>query len=351
MFTNLNLTDMETCYKMIRTDVMKSITIEQNRFGFEPEITAKLARMNLHIYEVGISYSGRSYAEGKKIGWKDGLKAVWCIVKYSRGRYRDYGRETLQTLSGFNQYSQWMYSRVRRHMGNRVMEIGCGIGNNLENLASSPDTEIILTDYRQDYLQELKDSYKQQDRLSFYLYDATTDASPELKAHAPDTIVMFNVLEHIQQDELALSNLFNLVQPGGRLIVLVPAFQALYCKIDENLEHFRRYSMKELQDKMARAGFQIVDSFYFNAVGAAGWFVAGKILRASQIKEGHVKGQKVMMPIARAVDGLHLPIGLSVVCVGRKADSAQTGDSHSNASTGQEQNGNGDADVSQAVAQ
>lgn len=85
MFTNINLTDMETCYKMVRTDIMKQIQIEQNRFGFEPEITAKLARMNIRIYEVGISYSGRSYAEGKKVGWKDGFKALWCIVKYGMG--------------------------------------------------------------------------------------------------------------------------------------------------------------------------------------------------------------------------------------------------------------------------
>ncbi len=81
-FTNLNLTDMETCYKMFRTDLLRRIHLEQDRFGFEPEITAKIARLRCRIYEVGISYSGRDYAEGKKIGWKDGLAAVWCIVKY-----------------------------------------------------------------------------------------------------------------------------------------------------------------------------------------------------------------------------------------------------------------------------
>jgi glycosyltransferase involved in cell wall biosynthesis len=83
MFTDLNLTDMETCYKVFRTPVIKSIDIEESRFGFEPEITAKIARRGLRIYEVGISYSGRTYDEGKKIGWKDGVRAVWCIVKYN----------------------------------------------------------------------------------------------------------------------------------------------------------------------------------------------------------------------------------------------------------------------------
>ena len=83
MFTDLNLSDMETCYKVFRREVIQRMTIEEDRFGFEPEITAKLAREQLQIYEVGISYAGRTYAEGKKIGWRDGMRAVVCIVRYS----------------------------------------------------------------------------------------------------------------------------------------------------------------------------------------------------------------------------------------------------------------------------
>ena len=82
-FTNLNLTDMETCYKVFKRDVLQRITVEENRFGFEPEITAKVAKLRVRIYEVGISYAGRTYEEGKKIGWKDGVRAMWCILKYN----------------------------------------------------------------------------------------------------------------------------------------------------------------------------------------------------------------------------------------------------------------------------
>ncbi len=82
-FTDLNLSDMETCYKAFRSEVIKSINIRENRFGFEPEVTAKIARKNLRIYEVGISYYGRTYSEGKKIGWKDGVRAIYCILKYN----------------------------------------------------------------------------------------------------------------------------------------------------------------------------------------------------------------------------------------------------------------------------
>lgn len=82
-FTNINLTDMETCYKAFRIEIIKGISIEENRFGFEPEITAKVAKLRCRIYEVGISYHGRTYSEGKKIGWKDGFRAIWCILKYN----------------------------------------------------------------------------------------------------------------------------------------------------------------------------------------------------------------------------------------------------------------------------
>jgi glycosyltransferase involved in cell wall biosynthesis len=83
IFTNLNLTDMETCYKLFRREIIQSINIEENRFGFEPEITAKIAKLHCRIYEVGISYYGRTYEEGKKIGWRDGVRAIYCILKYN----------------------------------------------------------------------------------------------------------------------------------------------------------------------------------------------------------------------------------------------------------------------------
>jgi len=83
MLTNLNLTDMETCYKVFRREIIEQLSIEEDRFGFEPEITAKISRLNCSVYEVGISYDGRTYKEGKKIGWRDGIRALWCIIKYN----------------------------------------------------------------------------------------------------------------------------------------------------------------------------------------------------------------------------------------------------------------------------
>src|SRR5579872_4590268 len=132
MFCNLNLTDMETGYKVFRTDLLKSIPIRSNRFGFEPEITMKCAKRKLRIYEVPISYHGRTYEEGKKIGWKDGLKALGVILKFwliDDLYATPYGRAFLNNLTGTPQYLSWLARVLRPHVGDTVLEVGAGIGN------------------------------------------------------------------------------------------------------------------------------------------------------------------------------------------------------------------------------
>jgi len=132
MFTNLNLTDMETCYKMFRREVVQSITIESKRFGIEPEITAKLARRGYRIFEVPISYYGRTYEEGKKIGLKDAFSALWTIVRHSLREAEDprnVGHVTLARMGRLEPYNRWLADRFRGALGGRVLEIGAGFGN------------------------------------------------------------------------------------------------------------------------------------------------------------------------------------------------------------------------------
>src|SRR4249920_1394970 len=132
MFCNLNVTDMETCYKVFRTDLLKSIPIRSDRFGFEPEVVMKSAKRRLRIYEVPISYHGRTYEEGKKIGWKDGLKALGVIFKFwiiDDLYAAPYGRGVLNNLTGTPQYLSWVSHKLRPHVGDSVLEVGAGIGN------------------------------------------------------------------------------------------------------------------------------------------------------------------------------------------------------------------------------
>src|SRR5579885_1508506 len=132
MFCNLNLTDMETCYKVFRTDLLKSIPIRSDRFGFEPEIVMKSAKRKFRIYEVPISYNGRTYEEGKKIGWRDGLKALGVILKFwliDDLYAAPYGRGVLNNLTGTPQYLSWLAWKLRPFVGDNVLEVGAGIGN------------------------------------------------------------------------------------------------------------------------------------------------------------------------------------------------------------------------------
>jgi len=132
MFTNLNLTDMETCYKMFRREVVQSLQVESRRFGIEPEITAKVARRGYRIYEVPISYHGRTYEEGKKIGWKDAFSALATIVKYGLRESEDprnVGHVTLTRMARLEPYNRWLVSRFEHALGRRILEIGAGFGN------------------------------------------------------------------------------------------------------------------------------------------------------------------------------------------------------------------------------
>ena len=149
MFTNLNLTDMETCYKVFRREVLQSMTIESHRFGIEPEITAKVARRGYRIYEVPISYYGRTYDEGKKIGWKDAFSALWTIVRHSVRETEDpknVGHVTLARMAKLEPYNRWLADRFRRALGKRVLEIGAGFGNMTRQLTGRERELVVASD-------------------------------------------------------------------------------------------------------------------------------------------------------------------------------------------------------------
>ncbi len=319
MMTNLNLSDMETCYKMFRSDVLKSINIQENRFGLEPELTAKIALKNLRVYEVGISYEGRTYAEGKKINWKDGVRAIWCILKYSRGRYADVGKGTLARLEEFPQYNVWIHSLLKDHIGENVLETGSGTGAMAPYLTGKE--KIVLSDQRGEYLDILRKRYADRPEVEVAEFDLDEDPSGQIASRKFDTVMCLNVLEHIKEDRDTLKRFYDLLSSNGRLVLLVPAHQALYCKIDQRLDHHRRYNRKDLIDKLKEAGFTVERIKRFNPLGAIGWFGAGKILRSSRIGSGHVKIHRWLSPLAKLFHAMSfIPFGLSYITVARKID-------------------------------
>ena len=185
--TNLNLTDMETGYKAVRADFAKSIVIRSNRFGIEPELTAKLARMRARIYEVPISYSGRSYWEGKKIRWTDGVSALWTILKYGvlvdDQDNVDPGYQTLVRLSRAEKYNRWLFGQLAPHLGQRVLEIGAGIGTLTRYMAGR---ELVLaTDINARYLRILANTFERHTRVEVQPLDLADFDPAALAALSP----------------------------------------------------------------------------------------------------------------------------------------------------------------------
>jgi SAM-dependent methyltransferase len=339
-FTNLNLTDMETGHKMFRREVVQNLVLENDRFGFEPEVTAKLAKSPCVLYEVPIAYNGRTYAQGKKITWRDGMAAIWHILKYNLFRSPqasarkpwheipglaappetpDHVEDTLSVLADADRYNKWIFDRIKPFLGRRVVEIGSGIGNFTGTLAATESTHVVATDTSPTYLQRLCDRFEQRGRLTTELWDLNHAPSERMRESA-DSAVCLNVLEHIADDVRAMRNIFAALGPAGCLIVLVPAHRWLYGTLDENLGHVRRYSRQELRQKLEEAGFVVERTFWINAIGMLGWFTSGRVLKRQVIQSGQVKLFEIIVPLARLVDGLITPLvgGLSLICIARK---------------------------------
>jgi glycosyltransferase involved in cell wall biosynthesis len=323
MCTNLNLTDMETCYKAFRSDIFKSIPLRSQRFGIEPEVTAKLARLGVRLYEVPISYHGRTYAEGKKINWRDGLNALWVIFRERLLGARDlsHGHRTLDSIRPLQRYHRFLWNTVSDAAGDEVVEIGSGIGNITQFLLRKE--RVWATDVGSDYLRGLRARYEGRPNVEVLQLDLTKPLSEDnagaLAARA-DTAVAFNVVEHIEDDGQALRTIRATLKPGGRLLLLVPAHPFAYGALDEELEHFRRYTRAGLESLVRDCGFDVESTTRVNAPGLLGWWFNGRVLRRRHVPSFQAKINNLVVPLLRLERALHLPFGLSLVVVARRRE-------------------------------
>lgn len=316
--TNLNLTDMETGYKAFRLEVIRRIRIESSRFGVEPEITAKVARLGYRVYEVPIRYHGRSYAEGKKITWKDGVKAIWAIIRFGVLPARvsaHHGNDTLAVMDSLDRYNDFLWQQIQRHVGRRVFEAGCGTGTITKFLVGRE--LLVSADYDRSYLSLLR---KYADRPSVRLLQTDFSAPewPFARDSVFDTIICMNVLEHLPDDTHTVRQFFRLLCPGGKLILLVPANRWLYGSIDRAIGHYRRYTLEPLQAMLTQTGFRIVDGRYLNLIGTIGWWVNGRVLHRRSVPRGQAALLNAVWPLARQIERVKLPTGLSCLVIAEK---------------------------------
>jgi len=329
LFTNLNLTDMETCYKAVRTDILKSIPIRCNRFGIEPELTAKLAKRGCQIYEVPISYRGRTYHEGKKITWWDGLKAIFVIIYFwlRDDVYNEqYGHAILHRLSSAHRFNGWMSDQIRPYVGESVLEIGAGLGNLSKTLL--PRSQYTVSDIDPLHLRYLANHFAARPWVSVAKVNLEKAEDFAALPSKHDTIVCLNVVEHVEHDDDALRNMYEALSPGGRALVLVPRGMWLYGSLDEVLDHYRRYSAEELATKCRAAGFEIERLFTFNRVSVFPWFVNARILKRRHFGKLQLKLFDSTVWFWKHFDRLLPWKGLSLIVVARRPENAAVAEDH-----------------------
>lgn len=215
---------------------------------------------------------------------------------------------SLDRMAEADRYNAWLLDRARPYLGARVLEVGAGIGTFTEQLADG--REVVAVEPDPALVPHLRRSTP-----SVTVVEGEADAAPP----GPfDSIVCFNVLEHIPDDAAALTAFHDRLRPGGHLLLLVPSHPFLYGPIDRAFAHERRYAKRALRSRLEGAGFRVAELRRVNPVGALGWLVAGRVLRRSEIPGGPLRAFDRLVPVLRLLDRAELPLGLSLWAVAER---------------------------------
>jgi glycosyltransferase involved in cell wall biosynthesis/phospholipid N-methyltransferase len=326
MFCNLKLTDMETCYKVFRTDLLKSIPIRSNRFGFEPEVVMKSAKRKFRIYEVPISYHGRTYEEGKKIGWKDGLKALGVILRFwviDDLYAMPYGRGVLNNLTGTPQYLSWLARKLRPHVGDAVLEVGAGIGNITGRLMAK---RLLYVAAEKDplHLHALRNRFLRTPNVVVQRIDPEATEEVAGLENCFDTVLCLNVLEYLDDPGAVVDSLRATLKPKGVLVVLVPQGPRLFGSLDKSLGHKLRYTPRAARQLLGSHGFDVEKTYSFNKAGAPPWWAYSTLFGSRNINKPVLKIFDKTVWFWSRVDRLIPWPGLSLIVVARKTGGGVT---------------------------
>jgi glycosyltransferase involved in cell wall biosynthesis/phospholipid N-methyltransferase len=320
LLTDLNLTDMETCYKAVRTRLLQSIPIRSRDFRLEPELTFKLAKRGASIFEVPISYAGRTYEEGKKIGFADGLLALGAMLHWwlidDIYKPDEYGSNILVGMSAVPHFNRWMGDTIRPHVGARVLEVGAGIGNLTRTLL--PRDYYTVSDVNPHYLDYLRNFAEGKPYMNVRRVDLTCRDDFVPIAGRYDTAICLNVLEHVDDEAAALQNIGLALEPGGRAIILVPQNPSLFGTLDEVLGHKRRYTREALRTTIEAQGFQVERLIDFNRATTPAWRVNGQLLKRRHFSKVQLKAVNLLTWLMRRLDNVLPWQGASLIAVARR---------------------------------
>lgn len=227
------------------------------------------------------------------------------------------GERTLELISELETFNRWMFDAIRPYVGRRVLEAGAGIGT---FTALLEDRELVVAlELERDRVERMVARFAEHPNVEPVGGDLVDPALTRLAERRLDTVICLNVLEHVEEDRAALLNMWRLLQPGGRLLLLVPAHPSLYNTLDVGLGHFRRYRAPELQALLEQVGFRIERRFYLNLFGTLGWWLNGNVLRRTLLPEGQLGLYERLAPLFRGIEALlGRRWGLSVIFIAQK---------------------------------
>jgi glycosyltransferase involved in cell wall biosynthesis len=315
VFLNTNLTDCMTCYKAFRLDALKQLELNADRFGIETEITAEVFRRRMRVYEVPISYNGRTYEEGKKIKQLDFFNCCWWLFK-SSFRKKDVGTDTLLKLTTAVNNNKWTFNKIKPFLGVNILEIGSGIGT-ISKFLIGAGMKITLSDINDNYIKYLHERFGGNPHVHILKADADL-IDKAVCGKKFDTIVAVNILEHLENDDDVLKRISKMLLPEGRLVLIVPAHSTLFSAFDKKLDHFRRYSRKGLEKKLLDKGYSIERIEFMNFISAVGWFISFILFKRLRMPMLQLIFADKIIPLIGLIENhVKIPFGLSLFCVAR----------------------------------
>ncbi len=315
MANDLNLTDMETCYKAIRADVLKRLRLTSDRFGLEPEITARLAQWGARIYEVPISYHGRTYAEGKNIGWRDGVEAIWLIIRFRLFDTRATNEDsvvTRQSLGKAPRFRRWILDWFRPYLGDSVLELDAGPGHTTSHLLRSD--RLVITDSDPVHVETLRRRFGHLENVDVEWLDPTEHLTPDDRAF--DTVIVFDGLQRAAEPKEYLSDVAAKVAPGGHILIQVPAGKSLFGPTDEAAGHIQRFDREDLEGVVRACGLELLAISDFNRPGRIAWRIHHGLGRPT-ISSAAARSFDLMVPVFRKIDAILPGKGLSLLAVAK----------------------------------
>jgi len=314
--TDVPLTDPLCGQRAFRTEALKSVALTSDDDSVDAEIVVKLAAQLFRMTEVPLVLESTPHRPlATQLARLRTLMRYATVANDADNQHEGY--TTLERMDGATNYNAWLGQRFREHLGRRVLEIGAGIGTITEKL--EPGLELLIAlEVDRFYVDRLKNKFRGKPHIRPYLSDVALADWEALKAERLDSIVLSNVLEHIPDDAQAVRRFRQILNPGGKVLVLVPALPQLFGAIDEAVGHHRRYTPAALREVLEGNGFEVERMEWMNLVGIPGWFMNSRVMRRRSVPKFQLKVYDRIAPLlARAESHVKLPVGMSLFTVAR----------------------------------